>query len=70
MRNLGYGEQGTAGLYEIIVGLYKEIGAECVCIISNGKVTRMVVFELESGSMPAFGPIWDWDSQISVCYWY
>ena len=40
-------------------GLWKESGAECVCVISNGKVTKMVVFEPEVKGVPAFGPIWD-----------
>jgi NAD(P)H-flavin reductase len=51
--------KGRPDLVKLAWGLYKESGAECVCVISNGKVTRMVVFELESRGVPAFGPIWD-----------
>jgi hypothetical protein len=39
--------------------LYREEGAEAVFVISNPKVTRMVVYGLEARGVPAFGPIWD-----------
>jgi hypothetical protein len=39
--------------------MYKEEEAEAVFIISNPKLTRKVVYGLESRGVPSFGPIWD-----------
>ena len=39
--------------------LYMEYGAEAVFVISNPKLTRKVVYGMESRGIPAFGPIWD-----------
>lgn len=39
--------------------LYVESGAEAVYIVSNPKVTRKLVFGLESRGIAAFGPIFD-----------
>jgi len=39
--------------------LYQREEAEAVFIISNPKLTRKVVYGLESRGVPAFGPIWD-----------
>lgn len=39
--------------------LAKETEAEALVIISNPKVTRQVVFGLESRGLPAFGAIFD-----------
>jgi hypothetical protein len=39
--------------------LYKQGQAEAVFVISNPKLTRKVVYGLESRGVPAFGPIWD-----------
>ena len=51
--------KGRPDLVRLAWGLFRESGAECVCVISNSKVTSMVVRELESRGVPAFGPIWD-----------
>lgn len=52
-------ERGRPDLVKLAWGLWRESGAECVCVISNSKVTSMVVRELEARGVPAFGPIWD-----------
>lgn len=39
--------------------LYKQSGGEAVVIISNPKVTRKVVYGLETRGVPAYGPIFD-----------
>lgn len=39
--------------------VYKQEGAEAVFVISNPKLTRKVVYGLESRGVPAFGPVWD-----------
>ena len=39
--------------------LVKEFEAEAVCIISNQKLTRKLVYGLTSRGIPAFGAIWD-----------
>lgn len=39
--------------------MYKREDAEAVFVISNPKVTRKVVYGLESRGVPAFGPVWD-----------
>ncbi|KAI0562165.1 Ferredoxin-NADP reductase [Gracilaria domingensis] len=39
--------------------LFTESGAEAVIVISNQKLTRKVVYGMESRGIPAFGAIWD-----------
>ncbi|KAJ4983734.1 Linear gramicidin synthase subunit C [Stagonosporopsis vannaccii] len=39
--------------------LWKESGAEAVCIISNKKFTTKVVYDLEARGIPAYGAIFD-----------
>jgi hypothetical protein len=39
--------------------LWKESGAEAVCIISNRKFTMKVVYDLEARGIPAYGAIFD-----------
>lgn len=39
--------------------VYHESGAEAVLVISNPKLTRKVVYGMESRGVPGFGPIWD-----------
>ena len=38
---------------------YDETGAGAVLVISNLRLTRKVVYGLESRGVPAFGLIWD-----------
>jgi hypothetical protein len=39
--------------------LYRESGAEAVCVISNKRFTRSVVYDLEARGVPAYGAIFD-----------
>ena len=50
---------GRPDMVEITWRLFKESGAEAVFIVSNQKLTRMVIYAMESRGVPAFGPIWD-----------
>lgn len=51
--------QGRPDMVAISYRLLRESGAEAVCIISNQKLTQMVVYAMESRGIPAFGAIWD-----------
>jgi hypothetical protein len=50
---------GRPDLVQLAYNLYVESGAEAVFCISNPKLTRKVVYGMESRGVPAFGPIWD-----------
>ena len=50
---------GRVDMVPLVNQLYEEFGAEAVCVISNPKVTKKVVFDLECRGVPAFGPIFD-----------
>ncbi|KAK4221604.1 hypothetical protein QBC38DRAFT_521707 [Podospora fimiseda] len=50
---------GRPDLVKLAWELYRESGAEAVCIISNARTTKRVVYGLESRGVAAFGPIWD-----------
>ncbi|EKG15692.1 AMP-dependent synthetase/ligase [Macrophomina phaseolina MS6] len=50
---------GKPDMVAISYRLYKELGAEAVCIISNRKLTEKVVYAMESRGIPAYGAIWD-----------
>lgn len=50
---------GRPDMVQLTYNLYLQTGAEAVFCISNPKVTRQVVFGMESRGVPAFGPIWD-----------
>ncbi|KAF2720915.1 hypothetical protein K431DRAFT_248326 [Polychaeton citri CBS 116435] len=50
---------GTPNMTALSYALYRESHCEAVMIISNAKVTREVVYGLESRGIPAFGAIFD-----------
>lgn len=52
-------QQGRPDIVTLAYKMYKEMDAEAVFVISNPKLTRKVVYGLESRGIPAFGPIWD-----------
>ncbi|GKT53956.1 amino acid adenylation domain-containing protein [Colletotrichum tofieldiae] len=52
-------QMGRPNLVQLAYNVYKESGAECVAIISNGPTTNKFVYQMESRGIPAFGPIWD-----------
>lgn len=51
--------QGRPDLLTLAYQLYRESGAECVCVISNKSTTAGLVYALESRGMPAYGPVFD-----------
>ncbi|RSM01196.1 hypothetical protein CEP52_008643 [Fusarium oligoseptatum] len=52
-------ERGRPDMTKLAYQVYKESGAECVCIISNRSTTAKVVYQLESRGIAAYGPILD-----------
>lgn len=50
---------GRLDMIPVIRHLAKEHDAEAVCVVSNPRVTKKVVFDLESMGIPAYGPIFD-----------
>lgn len=52
-------ERGRPDLVRLAWEMYTEFDAEAVFVISNPKLTRKVVYGMESRGIPAFGPIWD-----------
>ncbi|CAK5270169.1 unnamed protein product [Mycena citricolor] len=52
-------KHGKPDMVKLTLRLVKEFDAEAVCIISNQKLTRKVVYGMVSRGIPAFGAIWD-----------
>ena len=52
-------KNGRPDMVELAYQLYIQSGAEAVFVLSNSKLTRKVVYGMESRGVPAFGPIWD-----------
>ncbi|KAK7056764.1 hypothetical protein VNI00_002481 [Paramarasmius palmivorus] len=50
---------GKPDMVKLTYRLVREFNAEAVCIISNQKLTRKVVYGMMSRGIPAFGAIWD-----------
>ena len=51
--------QGKPDLSALALRAVREFDAEAVIVISNQKLTRKVVHDMESLGIPAFGAIWD-----------
>lgn len=51
--------KGRPDLVKMGYNLAKDFGAEAVIIIANEKITKKVVYGLESRGLPAYGAIWD-----------
>ncbi|TVY36167.1 Adenylate-forming reductase [Lachnellula occidentalis] len=51
--------KGRPDMVAVSYRLLRESGAEAVCVISNKKLTQMIVYAMESRGIPAFGAIWD-----------
>ncbi|CZS96383.1 related to non-ribosomal peptide synthetase [Rhynchosporium graminicola] len=51
--------QGRPDMVAITYRLLRESGAEAIAIISNKKLTQMVVYAMEARGVPAFGAIFD-----------
>ncbi|KAF9256543.1 nonribosomal peptide synthetase 12 [Marasmius fiardii PR-910] len=52
-------KHGKPDMVKLTYRLVREFNAEAVCVISNQKLTRKVVYGLMSRGVPAFGAIWD-----------
>ncbi|KAL2830017.1 hypothetical protein BDW59DRAFT_141625 [Aspergillus cavernicola] len=50
---------GRLDMIPLIRQVAREFDAEAICVISNPRVTKKVVYELESSGIPAYGPIFD-----------
>ena len=50
---------GRPDMVSLTYHLYRESQAEAVFVISNPKLTRKVVYGMESRGIPAYGPVWD-----------
>lgn len=50
---------GRPDIVALTYQMYRESGCEAVCVISNKKVTQMIVYAMETRSIPAFGAIFD-----------
>ncbi|KAI0051393.1 nonribosomal peptide synthetase 12 [Auriscalpium vulgare] len=52
-------KHGKPDMVKLTYRLVREFNAEAVCVISNQKLTRKVVYGMMSRGIPAFGAIWD-----------
>jgi hypothetical protein len=50
---------GKPDMSLLAYGLYRESGAEAVCVISNKRFTQKVVYDMEARGVPAYGAIFD-----------
>ncbi|KAF9452928.1 hypothetical protein P691DRAFT_695928 [Macrolepiota fuliginosa MF-IS2] len=50
---------GKPDMIKLVYRMAKEFQPEAVCVISNEKLTRKIVYGMVSRGIPAFGPIWD-----------
>lgn len=50
---------GRVEMLPLVLKLVKEFDAEAVCVISNVKMTKNLVYALETRGIPAYGPIFD-----------
>ncbi|KAF1920256.1 hypothetical protein BDU57DRAFT_552695 [Ampelomyces quisqualis] len=51
--------QGKPNVSLLAHTLWKESGAEAVCVISNKKLTTKIVYDMEARGIPAYGAIFD-----------
>jgi predicted ferric reductase len=51
--------RGKPDLSKLALEAVAETGAEAVIVISNQKLTRGVIYDMERQGIPAFGAIWD-----------
>ncbi|KAL2256922.1 hypothetical protein VTK26DRAFT_922 [Humicola hyalothermophila] len=50
---------GRVDMLPVVLRLYKEFGADAVCVISNAAMTKGLVYALETRGIAAYGPIFD-----------
>lgn len=51
--------QGKPNMSLLAYQMWKESGAEAVCVISNKKFTTKIVYDMEARGIPAYGAIFD-----------
>lgn len=51
--------RGKPNLSALALDAVRTTGAEAVIVISNQKLTRQVIYDMEQNGIPAFGAIWD-----------
>jgi NAD(P)H-flavin reductase len=51
--------RGKPDLSALALAAVRETGAEAVIVISNQKLTKRVIYDMERRGIPAFGAIWD-----------
>lgn len=50
---------GKPDMIKLVYRVAKDFQPEAVCVVSNEKLTRKIVYGMVSRGIPAFGPIWD-----------
>ncbi|KXN81801.1 hypothetical protein AN958_03727 [Leucoagaricus sp. SymC.cos] len=50
---------GKPDMIKLVLRVAKDFQPEAICVISNEKLTRKIVYGMVSRGIPAFGPIWD-----------
>lgn len=50
---------GKPDMVKLVYRIAKDFQPEAVCVISNERLTRKIVYGMVSRGIPAFGPIWD-----------
>jgi len=52
-------QKARPNMLRLTKDMYLESKAEAVCVISNPKLTKGLVYDLECEGIPVFAPIWD-----------
>jgi hypothetical protein len=50
---------GRPDMVQLTWSAVREFGAEAVIVIANEKVTKKIVYSMETRGIPAYGAIWD-----------
>ncbi|KAJ3562122.1 hypothetical protein NP233_g9774 [Leucocoprinus birnbaumii] len=50
---------GKPDMVKLVYRIAKDFEPEAICVISNEKLTRKIIYGMVSRGIPAFGPIWD-----------
>lgn len=58
-RKAGMKDPDMPSLQSVTYGAYRDTGAEAVVVISNPKVTKDIIYDLEKREVPAYGAIFD-----------
>ncbi|CAO2649038.1 Nn.00g099870.m01.CDS01 [Neocucurbitaria sp. VM-36] len=58
--------QGKPDMSLMAYRLWKESGAEAVCVISNKRFTTKIVYDMEVRGIPAYGAIFDSSAEIVI----